>query len=244
MTVLAVVVVIDGAPFWGADVGGVLSLVPAYGIAAALLLGWQIRLRNLVLVGASTAAAIGIAAALDMQRAAGQRTHLGRLVEQVQGEGFGAFSSVVRRKLDMNLASLSTSVWRILVPIAVGFIVYLASAGSRPLAALVRRIPELRPTLTGFAILLGLGYAMNDTGILVPGIMLGVLTPVLVALTIPTRGRRPRRCSAEIEVPDPSRVAADDQRLLGRRDPVHRLFDDLARVRPVVAVVRDSRSTT
>jgi hypothetical protein len=71
------------------------------------------------------------------------------------------------------------------VPIALVFIAYLALAGARPLLELIRRVPELRPTLIGFAILLALGYAMNDTGILVPGIMLGVLTPVLIALTIP-----------------------------------------------------------
>lgn len=185
--VLAVVLVADGAPFWGADVGGVLSMVPAYGVAALLLLGWRlrVRIRSVVVIGSATVLAIAVATVADMQRAAADRTHLGRLVEQVQGEGFGAFSSVVRRKLDMNLASISSSVWRVLVPIVLAFVASLAFAGSRPLVELVRRIPELGKVLIGFAVLLVLGYALNDTGIMVPAVMLGVLNPVLIALVFP-----------------------------------------------------------
>jgi hypothetical protein len=189
------VLVVDGAPFWGADVGGVLSLAPAYAVAAILLLGWRLRVRTAVLVAAGTVVAIALAAIADVQRAPGDRTHLGRLVEQVGGEGSDAFVTVVQRKLTMNVDSLSSSVWRLLVPIAVAFVAYLAFAGARPLAGLVRRMPELRAVLGGFAVLLVLGYALNDTGILVPAIMLGVLVPVLVTLTVPRR--------ESVRVPDP-----------------------------------------
>jgi len=38
--------------------------------------------------------------------------------------------------------------------------------------------------LIGFAVAAVLGYALNDTGIAVPGVMLGILTPVLVLLLV------------------------------------------------------------
>ena len=44
--------------------------------------------------------------------------------------------------------------------------------------------------LVGFAILLVLGYALNDTGILVPAVMLGVLIPVRRRAHRPGRERR------------------------------------------------------
>jgi hypothetical protein len=181
-----------------------------------MLLGWRLRVRVrtvLAFAGATVLALVG-AAALDLQRPAGARTHLGRLVEQVQHEGAGAFSSTVERKLGMNLASLSSSTWRILVPIALVFLAYLAFAGTRPLRRLLERVPELARVMPGFAVLLVLGYALNDTGIMVPALMLGVLVPVVVALIVPDpRSRlRPVRASASspaldrgrsVEVPDP-----------------------------------------
>jgi hypothetical protein len=194
VAVLGIALAADGAPFWGADVGGVLSMVPAYGVAAVLLLGWRlrVRLRTVAAFGAATAVAIAGAAALDMQRPAGARTHLGRLVEQVRGEGPSAFTSVVRRKLEMNIASVSSSIWRILVPIALAFLAYLALAGARPLVDLVRRIPPLASALAGFAVLLVLGDALNDTGIMVPALMLGVLVPVVSVLIVePSHADRP-----------------------------------------------------
>ena len=39
----ALVVVVDGAPFWGSDVGGILSMVPAFGVTAVMLLGRRVR---------------------------------------------------------------------------------------------------------------------------------------------------------------------------------------------------------
>lgn len=204
VAVLGVALVVDGAPFWGADVGGVLSMVPAYGVTAALLLGWRVRLRNAVLLAGATALAIVGAAAVDLQRPAGQRTHLGRLVEQVRGEGAGELGAVIGRKLEMNLASLSSSVWRLLVPFALGFVAYLAYGRARALPRLLQRIPELRATLLGFAVLLVLGYALNDTGILVPAIMLGMCVPVLAVLAVGDDvGADSREAVSVVQVPDP-----------------------------------------
>jgi len=39
LAILAGAVLLDGAPVWGADVGGVLALVPAFGLVAVRLLG-------------------------------------------------------------------------------------------------------------------------------------------------------------------------------------------------------------
>ena len=52
---LGVVLVIDGSPFWGSDVGGALTLVPAFAGVAAVLLGIRIRLRTVIVVGLGAA---------------------------------------------------------------------------------------------------------------------------------------------------------------------------------------------
>ena len=49
IALLGVAIVVDGAPFFGSDVGGVLSMVPAYAVTATLLLGWRIRWKLIAL---------------------------------------------------------------------------------------------------------------------------------------------------------------------------------------------------
>ena len=40
------VALVDGAPMWGADVGGVLAGIPAFALAFTLLAGWRVRVRT------------------------------------------------------------------------------------------------------------------------------------------------------------------------------------------------------
>jgi hypothetical protein len=183
--VLAVAVLADGAPFWGADVGGVLTMVPAYAVTAVLLLGRPIRIRSLAVLAGVTAVAIALAAVVDSLRPAGRRTHLGRLVEQVGDEGTSAFATVIQRKLEMNVQTLSSSEWRAVVVVGVAFVLFLALSRARHLTRLLARVPELRASLVGLLIVAVLGYALNDQGIVVPAAMLAILAPVLVVLVVP-----------------------------------------------------------
>ena len=206
--ILAIAVIADGAPFWGADVGGVLTMVPTFGLTALLLLGIPISWRKVAAAIGVTVLAAAFVTALDVLRAPAKRTHLGRLVEQIRDEGWSAFSKVIERKLHMNFESVAHSHWRLMVVLGLLFVAYLLFWGPRALRALAAKEPELRTALIGFAILAVLGYALNDSGILVPGVMLGILTAVLAFLIAPegateapraarTRAapRRPRRSS-------------------------------------------------
>ena len=50
--------------------------------------------------------------------------------------------------------------------------------------ALAERVPPIRAALAGLAVLAVLGFALNDSGIAVPGMMLGVIVPALVVLAV------------------------------------------------------------
>ena len=70
------------------------------------------------------------------------------------------------------------------------------------LRGVTERIPPLRASLAGIAVVAGLGFALNDSGIAIPGVMLGVLTPVLVVVTI-----RRDRIDRAVDIPgDPTAV--------------------------------------
>jgi hypothetical protein len=188
IALMAAVFVIDGAPFFGADVGGVLSMVPAYAFTATLLLGWRVRWRSVVLYGAAAAVLVGLFAGYDASRPEDEQTHLGRLVHSTTDGGWSSFITVIQRKLDANLNVLFRTSWSVMFPIVLVGVLYLYFFPPANLRALVDRIPPLRAALCGLVVLAVLGFALNDSGIAIPGMMLGVVGPVLIVLA--ARGER------------------------------------------------------
>jgi hypothetical protein len=71
------------------------------------------------------------------------------------------------------------------VLVGVAFVAYLLWWPPRRLLRLLERVPELGAALIGFGVLALLGYALNDAGVTVPGLMLGVLICTLVPLLVP-----------------------------------------------------------
>jgi hypothetical protein len=195
LALFALAIAVDGAPFWGADVGGVLSMVPAFAVCATLLLGWKLRVRTLALYGGATVALLTIFALIDVSRPEDQRTHLGRLVDSTAGGGWDSFWTVIQRKVSENLATLS-SVWAWAVPILVVAAGLLLFSIPGRVNGLLERLPTLRPAAIGLAVLAVLGYALNDSGVAVPGMMLVVLVPSLVILI--TRLQRRAEPPAEL----------------------------------------------
>ena len=99
-----------------------------------------------------------------------------------RSKGVSTITDTISHKLSQNLATI-TSVWGLMLPPALAFVAFLSFVSGR-LGALIRRIPELRAALIGFAVLAVLGYLLNDSGINIPAMMLAVLTSTLVALLV------------------------------------------------------------
>lgn len=184
VAILVWLVVLDGAPMLGADVGGALSLIPAAGVTAWLLLGWRIRTRTVVAGGIITVVVVVAFGLLDLTRPPAEQTHLGRLLADIGSNGAGAFQTVILRKLNANLSVLTSSIWTLMLPLvfaAVAFVMWWAPWRIRTIA---RRVPEERAALAGLITAMVLGFALNDSGISVPGIMLGVANAALINLLL------------------------------------------------------------
>jgi len=158
--------------------------VPAYAVTLVLLAGRRIRLRTVVIIGAAIAAVGVVATAIDLSRPREDRTHLGRYVTRIQDNGIGEGWSVIHRKLDTNLASLGTGILGLVLLVAVLVFVGLWVWRRDWLTVLFARIPEWRAACVGFAVLAVLGFAFNDSGITVPGIMLVVLVSAWVRMLV------------------------------------------------------------
>jgi hypothetical protein len=204
---LAVALVIDVAPMWGSDVGGILSMVPAYAVTLVLLSGRRIRVRTVVIIGAAIAVVGVIAAAIDLSRPREDRTHLGRYLTRIQDRGIGEGWSVVQRKLDANLSSLGTGILGLVLLVSVVLFVVLWVWRRDRIGAVLAWIPEWRPACVGFAVLAVLGFAFNDSGITVPGIMLVVFVGAWVRLLVAV-------APEDADEPTPPTDDADDRVLV------------------------------
>jgi len=173
-----VVVIADGAPAWGSDVGGVLAFVPAFGITLLLLAGRKPTWKAIGISAIATVVVVGLFLAFDLARAPDERTHLARLFEDVRSRGLGAFSDTIGRKISTNLRVFTSTIWTYFVPPALAFIAWLLLRPKNRWEQLALRYPTLRAGLIGGLVLCVLGFAVNDSGIVVPAMVLSYLVPV------------------------------------------------------------------
>ncbi len=185
----AVTAVAVAAPGFGSDVGGTLAIVPTFVVVVALVAGRRIGWRRAVATAAATVAVVGVLAAIDLARPAQSRTHLGRFLDDLlNGDG----GLVLRRKLNGNLSILTSSFWSFVLIAAAALGAFAAWRRRDRVRAAVAQRPALGVFLAGFAVVAGLGFALNDSGLAVPAIMLAVAVPWLVASEVEVVRREPR----------------------------------------------------
>ncbi|HEX6443949.1 MAG TPA: hypothetical protein VF053_02595, partial [Streptosporangiales bacterium] len=183
----AVAVAVDGWPAFGADFGGVLALVPGLALLALAAAGRRVTAARLGTAAVTAVVTVTGIAVADWLRPEDRRTHLGDFVGRVLA---GDAGDIVARKAEASLATL-------LFPVAGPFVVVAFAVATaavwRPdrlrLAGLARafeRTDLLRPTLAGVVVTGVIGFLVNDTGIVVPGMALLLAVPLLVATCVRT----------------------------------------------------------
>jgi hypothetical protein len=191
-----VATVLDGMPGLGSDFGGPPALVPGFAVLALLAGGVRISwVKALAILAAGAVVVIGFAV-VDWTRPADSRTHLGRFVQTVLD---GGLWPVIARKAAQNLDILFGN-WLTLLAIGGIALVLLVlgrplrtaasapdggpfgwlSAGA-PLTRLGTDAPMLRPGLVALAVTLGIGFALNDSGVVIPAVGVSVAVPLLAA---------------------------------------------------------------
>ncbi|MBV9254774.1 MAG: glycosyltransferase [Actinobacteria bacterium] len=197
--VLALVTVVDALPGLGDDVGGVLTLVPVFGLTMLVLSRVRVSWRTIGIVIAATAALLVVGSTVDLLRPPEARTHLGRFVASLFKDGPSVLTTTIARKEAANIRILKASIWTWVLPIASVFLLYLL-VWQGLFRQLLPPRSALRTTAVA-ALALGLvGFVTNDSG------------PVLVALVFsyvgPFMTLRALEVQAEARAaPPPPRVA-------------------------------------
>lgn len=190
---LSVVVLIEGLPMLGADVGGVVSMVPAFGVTALVLTARRVRTKDVGVLAIVAGVAVVGFAFVDAARPEGSRTHLARLAEHLRAGRIDPLIDTLHRRLQASFGDAETAAWALVVGLIVLVGAYVVLHHHGRLTRLGDTWLGERPTVAagaGLSVLASLGLLMNDSSIAVPTTMLIVVAPVLVCRAIaPTRPR-------------------------------------------------------
>ncbi|HEX4868306.1 MAG TPA: hypothetical protein VFV32_11875 [Acidimicrobiales bacterium] len=187
---LVAVVLLEGLPMLGADVGGVLSMVPAFGVCLLLLAGRRPSGRHALALVAAAGLTVLVFAFVDVARPSGQRTHLARLAEHLVDGRWSSFSDSLTRRLQASFGGAEVAAWALVLGLIVVVAAYVVLVGTGRLGpARATRPSAVPPWLTsrpalaavaGAVVLAGLGLVANDSSIAVPATMLIVIAPIAV----------------------------------------------------------------
>jgi hypothetical protein len=178
---------IDGAPFAGADFGGIIAIFPGFAVFALMIAGQRIRLsRLLVILAVGVVVVLGVSF-LDSLRA--DPTHIGEFWKSLMnGDG----GTIVFRKFRGMLNTFGN--WKLSI-IAVAAVAFLIFALLRPLAwraavlhTAYERAPALRPTLIAVLVTAGVGMLVNDSGVAIPALAFTMAIPLALAASIQAFG--------------------------------------------------------
>lgn len=190
---LGVVVLADGLPMVGADVGGVLSLIPAFGVTVLLLGGRRVGTKHVAALFAGAAATVFVFAFVDAARPSATHTHLARLADHVLEGRWDVLANIVNRRWQasfgsLELAGLGTVLVALAVAVAYAEVQVRRRDGTltRPagLEALDAQPVAVRAGVVGVAVLGVIGLVLNDSSVAVPLTVLIVAVPAYVARSL------------------------------------------------------------
>lgn len=199
-------VVIDGAPFFGADGGGPPALVPALVYLVLAILGLKLTFTRGLVIALATAALFLLVSFLDWLRPAASRSHLGGFFQAILD---GSAWDIVARKGGQNLGILFGNFrLTLLVPIALLFVIYVlarpTSWGAQSLRRSFQAAPVLRPGLIAIVIMLTIGFAVNDSGVAIPAVGATILIPFVIATSV-------RILQEDVRGQDPAELTAHER---------------------------------
>jgi hypothetical protein len=210
--VLGIVLLADVWPTLGADVGGVLTMVPVFGLLMLALSGRGLSWRHVALFAAATVVVFALVAAVDLLRPAESRGHLARFVAGA-ASGDGTFLTTIERKWATNVGLFGRTVWTWMVPLTAGFMLYVLVI-SRGWQRLLPPGSAQRAGVVGTIAAGLLGWLVNDSGVVVSAMVFVFVGPYLTLLALGRVTDQPELLAPL--PPDRDRHLADPE---GRRPP-------------------------
>lgn len=195
--VFAVITIVDGIVYWGADFGGPPAIIIGGGILVLTMMRIRVRWPHILVL---TVVAFGLSMSItyfDWLRPPMERTHLGNFFQSLLD---GNAWTVMSRKLTSMILADGWQVWQVALLLILAAIVIVlayrpvwmshhtfeAFSWLHPQGKPWRMLdidPLMRPLLVSWAVLMLVASLINDSLFLIPFIACGYLIPALVSFT-------------------------------------------------------------
>lgn len=183
VALMVVVLVIEGLPMLGADVGGVIAMVPAFGVTALILAGRTVGWREIVGLSVATLVILLAFALLDALRPPEVQTHLARFADHVLDWRWDMFTKSLSRRWQASLGGAELAGWATVASAMVAAGAYAVLVATGRMGPDATRPLRHRPTMAaavGLVVLAVIGLVANDSSVAVPLTMLIVVAPVVM----------------------------------------------------------------
>lgn len=167
-----VCVVTAAAPMLGANVGVAIWGTFAFGLTYAGMLGVKLSWKSVVVVLLVALLLVGGFAAADLGATGGARTHLARSILSAEKGGAGALVTIVARKAATNWRLLTGTNWTWLFVVMVGLLVVVRVRPPGAFSEVLDESPDFAAGLAGCLVASVIAYFTEDSGIVVPSLLL------------------------------------------------------------------------
>jgi hypothetical protein len=181
----------SGWPGFGGKVGGTIAMVPCFALLLMAVAGIRLTWRRVLLAAASGLALFVVFALISYFVPATGASDIGRFAGDVL---HGHSGSLLLRKVNSNIGSLSVNAFSPLIPIVVlvtGLMLWRPSwFGLKTVARAYQAEPLMRVTVGLLWLMPVLGWLADDSGVIVPAAVLPLALPLGIAVLAAAAQRR------------------------------------------------------
>ncbi|NPV52747.1 MAG: hypothetical protein HPY71_04395 [Firmicutes bacterium] len=165
ISVFALATFVLAMPSLGANLGGTISAVAAFGASYIGFTGRRVTARHILgLMVAGLVVTVGLSLFDSLVRGASE-SHWGKTVDVIAGGGVSELGRIMMRKISMNLKLIRYTIW---TRVLLSFILVFSVLVVRPVGLLVslwQRNPAFTRGFTGCLVGCVVAFAVNDSGV-------------------------------------------------------------------------------
>ena len=175
-------IVLIGFPGLGTNTDGPITATATFTTMVLLSARSKAKFRNFAIALVMVVVVLALFAGYDAMH--GATTHMGKSVNLIISGGFPEAVMIIKRKLATNLMIFKFSTWSYFLFIMLGLAIFL---WMKPTGVLSRLLAKYRGLSTAIsASIVGgiVGFIFNDSGILIPAIIMSYMIPTVIYLMI------------------------------------------------------------